>query len=188
NDARVLTAVHQNGLVHFAGNTRDMQNNRAAIYYGVLDPNGNGARLRVLSFDTLDLGYPDIAYAGTGDKNDHTATLSVTHVSENTMPGMSAVYMNYSGTFSPLTRIKEGKRSINELNDTMERWGDYSGVQRKYNEDRAFWMAGTYGDLINRTSIARVLNADPALGVKPEVPSSLKVYPNPSTEYVEIDF
>ncbi len=189
NDARVLTAMHQNGLIHFAGNTIDPLNNAAGIYYGVVDPTASEAKIYILSYDTLDLGYPDIAYAGSGNPDDHTAILTVSHVSENTFPGTSTVLMNYSGQFSELTRVKEGKDYINELADSFERWGDYSGIQRKYNEDRTYWMAGTYGDRINRTTIAKVNNSDPTLSIAPKpMAQEVLIYPNPSAAYFEVEF
>ncbi|MBI1223030.1 MAG: T9SS type A sorting domain-containing protein [Bacteroidetes bacterium] len=189
NDARVLSAMHQNGLLHFAGNTRDFQNDAAGIYYGVIDPDaGTTANVTILSYDTLDLGYPDIAYAGTGNPDDQTVIITVSHVSPTTFPGTSVILMNYSGQFSDLTRVKEGTGIINEMTDTLERWGDYSGIQRKYNEDRSFWLAGTYGDNINRTIIAKVLNTDPALHVPSAQPNQLQLYPNPSTSYFELRF
>ncbi|MHB1279123.1 MAG: T9SS type A sorting domain-containing protein [Bacteroidia bacterium] len=189
NDARVLTAMHQNGLIHFAGNTRDFQNNASGIYYGVVDPTLGDAKLTILSYDTLDLGYPDIAYAGSGKGDDHTVILTVSHVSPNTFPGTSVVLMNYSGQFSPLTRVKMGLDNIDVLVDTFERWGDYSGIQRKYNEDRAYWLSGNYGDRINRTTIARVSNLDPTLSIPAtHTPSEVILYPNPSVDYFEVEF
>jgi len=189
NDARVLSAMHENGLIHFAGNTIDPQNNAAGIYYGVVDTKSSTANVHILSYDTLDLGYPDIAYAGSGNPDDHTAILTVSHVSENTFPGTSTVLMNYSGQFSGLTRVKEGKNSIDELVDSFERWGDYTGIQRKYNQDRTYWMAGTYGDRINRTTIAKVNNTDPTLAIpKPVIAQNALIYPNPSSEYFEVEF
>lgn len=188
NDARVLTALHQNGLIHFAGNTRDFQNNASGIYYGVVDPNENTARMTVLSYDTLDLGYPDIAYAGGGQSNDHTVILTLSHVSPNTFPGTSVVMMNYSGQFSPLSRVRAGLDNIDVLNDTFERWGDYAGIQRKYNEDRSFWLSGNYGDRINRTVIAKISNTDPALFIPAMLPTEVNVFPNPSSDYIEITF
>lgn len=188
NDARVLTAMHQNGLIHFAGNTRDFQNNAAGIYYGVVDAISGDAQLKVLSYDTLDLGYPDIAYAGTGSQDDHTVILTFSHVSQTTMPGTSVITMNYSGQFSGLTRVKEGRNGINVLLDTFERWGDYNGIQRKYNEDRAFWLSGNYGDNINRTVIAKVVNNDPALAVSSVNPTDVRIFPNPSADYIHFEF
>ncbi len=189
NDARVLTAMHQNGLVHFAGNTRDMNSNAAGIYYGVLDPNSTKqATLQVLSYDTLDLGYPDIAYAGSGAVNDHNVLLTFSHVSPSTFPGTSVIYLNYSGIFSPLTRVKEGLRDVDVLLDSLERWGDYTGIQRAYNDDNTFWLAGSYGDRINRTTIAKIQNADPQLSVKPSSVTELTLFPNPSSSYFQLVF
>ena len=189
NDARVLTAMHQNGLIHFAGNTRDMNNNAAGIYYGILDPEKNSASLQVLSYDTLDLGYPDIAYAGSGASDDHTVILTVSHSSDQTPAGASVIVMNYSGQFSPLTRVRAGIKSINELNDTFERWGDYSGIQRRYNDNNSFWLAGTYGDGINRTTLAKVTRNDLNLSAPLAGQSEgLQVYPNPSSDYLNVSF
>ena len=188
NDARVLTAMHQNGLVHFAGNTRNFNNNAAGIYYGVLEPEGNTATVHVLSYDTLDIAYPDIAYASGGAPTDHSVILTVSHVSTQTDPGTSVVYMNYSGQFSPLTRTKEGFNVINELVDTFERWGDYAGIQRKYNEENVFWLAGTYGAINNRTTIAKVANNDPALGIEAAEETQVSIYPNPSSDYLDVSF
>lgn len=188
NDARVLTAVHQNGLVHFAGNTKNFSTNAAGVYYGVLDPTATTASVHILSFDTLDVAYPDIAYAGGGANGDHSTILTVSHVSEQAPPGTSVVYMNYSGQFSPLTRTRSGISSINELVDTFERWGDYSGIQRKYNEENVFWLAGTYGAVNNRTTIAKVANNDPTLFLASPEEAEVHIYPNPSSEYLEVSF
>lgn len=189
NDARVLTAMHQNGLIHFAGNTRDMNSNAAGIYYGVVDPNANAAaNLQVLSYDTLDLGYPDIAYAGSGATNDHSVILTFSHVSPNTFPGTSVIYMNYSGIFSQLTRVKSGLRDVDVLLDSLERWGDYTGIQKAYNTHNTFWLAGSYGDRINRTTIAKIVNNDPQLSVQTEAISELSLFPNPSANYFQLVF
>lgn len=189
NDARVLTALSQNGLVHFAGNTRDFSNQAAGFYYGVLDPNGaNTVQLRVLSYDTLDLGYPDIAYAGTGAVNDHSVIFTVSHVSSSTFPGTSVVYMNYSGIFSPLTRVKSGLRDVDVLLDTFERWGDYAGIQRAYNQQNTFWLAGSYGDRINRTTIAKIKNNDPSVGIAQIKEEQVSMYPNPASTYFAVEF
>ncbi len=47
--------------------------------------------------------------------------------------------------FSPVVTVKQGELSINRLTDSLERWGDYTGVQPKYNEEGVVWMSGSYG-------------------------------------------
>ena len=49
------------------------------------------------------------------------------------------------GNFSNVLRIKNGATHINVLSDNLERWGDYSGSQRRYNKPGQVWMSGFYG-------------------------------------------
>src|SRR5690606_4917259 len=87
------------------------------------------------------------------------------------------------------TRVREGLRSINVLIDTFERWGDYTGIQRKYNENSVFWLSGNYGDNVNRTVIAKVSMGDISLSAgAAQSPRNFSLYPNPAQTYLEVLF
>jgi hypothetical protein len=76
--------------------------------------------------------------------------------------------------------------------DTAERWGDYTGIARKYNEPGLCWLNGSWGDNtgLTRTWIAKVRNADPKLGMNenpatPMMPSE-QLYPNPASNDIRL--
>lgn len=189
NDARVLSAVYQAPFLHFAGNARNQQSNRAGIYYARWYVGEPDASLVILSSDTLEFGYPDIAYAGKGGEDDPAVMITFSHVGVNTQPGTSVAYFNYSQSPSEVLRVRQGVQSIDVLVDTFERWGDYTGIQRKYNRPGEFWLSGSYGERVNRTTIAKVVNADQSVNV-PKSPTHITqhLYPNPSSHTVSFDF
>ncbi|HYG14439.1 MAG TPA: T9SS type A sorting domain-containing protein [Bacteroidia bacterium] len=190
NDGRVLTAMVQNGIIQFAGNCVDTNNYAAGIYHGYMDVNGATATLNIISSDTCDYGYPDIAYAGNGEPWDNSAMLTFSKSSPNYAPGTAIMYVDRNMAYSDVVSVRAGNGPVSLVSDSIERWGDYTGIQRKYNEDRTFWLSGSvattpaYG-----TVIAKITNPDPALGVsEPSAPLQTTIFPNPAKEEVHIEF
>ena len=105
---------------------------------------------------------------------------------------MGAIYKDNDGNHSPLLKIKEGISSVNVLTDSTERWGDYSGIQRKYNEPNTAWLAAAYGSSSTyRTYIAKLVNTDTTVlnTINPiEQNATVQLYPNPVEERIELDF
>ncbi len=191
NDGRVLTAMIENDMIQFAGNCVDTNNYTAGIFHGYFKTSDNNATLNIISADTVDYGYPDIAYAGTGEPWDNSAMLTVSRVSQNTPSGTSVIHIGRDLTYSDPVLVRSGTAFINQLSDTLERWGDYAGIQRKYNETNSFWLSGSLGfGSAHGTVIAKISNADPALSVEKARENNLKatVYPNPTAQWLNIEF
>jgi hypothetical protein len=193
NDARILTALYQNNALYYGSNTIDTNKFSPAIYVGHIDflnqanPKISG---RIISSDTLDFGYPCIAYAG-GGKGDKSALITFSHTSDKTFPGTSVAYIDRNLNVSLPSRVKAGESIIQLLFDTVERWGDYTGIQQKYNELGVCWLVGSYGsNNTNSTWLAKVKSTDPFLSVNENTNSSsnLQVYPVPSSEIVNVQF
>jgi len=195
NDARVLSAMYENGVIYYVGNSIDTSLFAPAVYFGVIadswneKPTVNG---KIISYDSLDIGYPSIAYAGSSANGDHSCMITFSHVSPNHLPGTSVIYVDRNFNISAPVFVKTGEGNIRLIGDSVERWGDYTGIQMKYNELGVCWLSGSYGELNggNRTWIARVKSKDPLLGTQTEkvgIPASV-VYPNPAVEIVSIDF
>jgi len=147
NDCRNLGAFYENGLIHYVHNTNNPANNHVTVYYGTINnPQSTNPIVTgyILPNDTVDFGYPNISYAGKSG-TDNTAIITFDHSSDKIFPGCSAVLADGLGNFSPILRIKNGTASINLLTSNQERWGDYSGSQRKYNNPGEVWMSGYYG-------------------------------------------
>ena len=193
NDSRILTALYQNNALYYGSNTIDTNTFSPAIYVGHIDflnqinPKITG---RIISSDTLDFGYPSIAYAG-GGVGDKSALITFSHTSDKTFPGTSVAYLDRNLNVSLPTRVKAGESIIQLLFDTVERWGDYTGIQQKYNEQGVCWLVGSYGSgNTNSTWLAKVKSTDPSLPVNDNTKSNsnIQVYPVPSSEIMNVQF
>jgi hypothetical protein len=75
--------------------------------------------------------------------------------------------------------------------DSLERWGDYTGHQFRYNQPGTTWISGSYGKANNSsgTVIAEIRNSDPGVGMSESASAArLVVFPNPAYEALHIDF
>lgn len=187
NDARVLSAIYSNDIIQFAGNTINNSNMRPSIYHGWFQVNSNNANLNIINSNDFDFGYPDIAYAG-GGATDNSSLITFSHSSSTIFSGTSVMYMNRNFEYSDIIRVKDGEQSVNVLTDTIERWGDYTGIQPKYNEPGIFWLAGSYGLSSHRTIISRIQTTDPSLSKPLQEPTLIRIYPNPSSDYFAVEF
>lgn len=196
NDARVLSAYKHYGTIHYVGNTIDTALFAPAVYYGRIDvsnaasPSVSG---QIISYDTMDIGYPGVAYAGGGFSHDQTSIITFSHVSPTLFPGNCAVFVDRDGNVSAPIVLRKGDGSINVLTDTVERWGDYTGIQPIYNKLGQCLITNSYGIASGQhlTWVARVKSNDPLLGVsdvKANQASQVTVYPVPSSTYTSVEF
>jgi hypothetical protein len=195
NDARVLSALKQNNKIQFVQNCLDTATGNASILHGIIeDFNTENPTMRAVIFsDTLEYGYPNISYIGSGDESDQTI-ITVNHSSSSVYSGWSAFVYNNDGEYSERFSVKEGINYVLPFGvNTSQRWGDYMGSQRKYNEEGVVWAVGSFGNIIRRhdTWVARLsLNKGfPASQTNiSNKANSVKVFPNPSLEFVNIEF
>ncbi|MDX5321709.1 MAG: T9SS type A sorting domain-containing protein, partial [Bacteroidota bacterium] len=185
NYCDIQNAYFFNGNAYFCSNTIDFNTGRPAVYVGKIEdvlgdfPTVTG---KIYGVDSLDLNYPSIAYAGAGWP-DESSIIMCLHNSPNTYPGTSVFYQDRHGDFSDLLRLKEGEGMMNVLlSDSLERWGDYTGIQTDYSTPGSVWIAGSFGLKSggSQTWIARVSNSDPTLSVMEAAGFSPQLYPNPA--------
>ena len=195
NDARVLSALKHDNTIHFVGNTINHPTFAPSVHYGRITLSAGTPTInsKIITYDSMDIGYPSIAYAGGGYKLDQTMFIAFSHVSKTKYPGNSAVFVDRNGELSAPIHIKIGEGSINVLGDTIERWGDYSGIQPKYNQLGECFLSSSYGiaDGRHRTWIAHIKSNDPLLGLTNQPAqnnNALTVYPIPTSEYATTEF
>jgi hypothetical protein len=142
----------------------------------------------IISSNELDFAYPSIAFTGNTKLDNQSMVITFSHVGENEYAGTSAIYHNKSegleSIYSNVVSIKSGDSLINTfVADTAERWGDYTDIQRKYNEPGVIWLCGSYGDSLGRNNVWLS-----KLSVKNDliVEDKFLVYPNPVESSVEI--
>ncbi len=202
NDSRVLGGYIENNTIYFVMNTINPDTLRSAVYHGKIsnvattkDFSGN-----IIAFNGLDFAYPNIAYTGkfTGDDE---AIICFNHTSADTAAGFSAVFYNgNSNKYSERITLKSGDSFVNILSGSFQRWGDYSGSQRKYNEPGKVWLSGFFGTRrrvgninrrINWSWVSAMESPDTATTASVNniaLAKNIKAYPNPATHIFYTEF
>lgn len=191
NDCRVLSAIFHDNTIQYVQTTSDLNTMTSGIYHGIIRnviwPSVTYVKGHIISSDSVDYGYPSIAYAGVGD--DHqSAMMTFSHVSSTTYAGTSVLYYDGLGLYSEVVRVRDGDGLVDVpfLADSIERWGDYTQIQRKYDEPGVFWLSGSFGASDNKpaTWVAEIKNGDTrtfSVSTKTYNPvvGKMLVYPNP---------
>lgn len=190
NDARVLGAFEENGKIQFVLNTLDTATGNDAIFHGVMSSISTVPMLTtsILGDPIMDLAYPNIAFAGTTANSD-SSIISIQQSAVSVYPGSSAALFD-GNQFSSLTVVKAGVGYINLLG-TLERWGDYTGCQTKYNQPGYVWMSGGYALASHntRTWIAELTSSTSAAVANISTTENNPVlYPNPGANRITIKF
>lgn len=190
NDARVLDAFLQDGHVQFVSNCVNPVNGYAAIYHGVIENIESSTEVagNVVAYGDLELGYPDISYAGTFD-GDRRSIIVASHVGDGRFPGISALEYD-GGDFSDLVTLHEGMGYIQRIGGEVQRWGDYSGNQRRYNVPGYCWTVSSFGRS-NReygVYITELARSDINVSTRNILDVPHHVYPNPAHSWLDIDF
>lgn len=195
NDARVLDAFIFDDRIQFVGNSIDTATGRAAIYHGRIAGVSGARNLsgRLISHDTLDLGYPGIAFTGNADPvwGEQDAVIFFDYSAPAVFAGVGAVYVDNNGEYSTVLRIRNGQNYIDVLNRMDERWGDYTGCQRRYNQPGRVWVCGTYGLLARNAGlwVAELSRSTPVAKLETVLPETqVSVSPNPARDHVIVDF
>lgn len=152
NDARVLGAILFDDQIQFVSNTKHHPTGAAAIYHGIIKKFEQPEVTGHIISSNLDYGYPNIAWSGNEDC-DRETIIAFNHTSRDVFPGISCVYYSNTGEYSEPQILKEGTGYIDRINDNgYERWGDYFGLQRRFNKTNYLYSFGYYGDETNRNS------------------------------------
>lgn len=135
NDARVLGAYLHEDVIHYVANTMNPETGFSGIYHGIINdvyhtPNIQG---EIIGDSIKDYGYPNIAWSGN-ESCDQESIIGLNFSSFDHYPGVAALYYDNDGNYSAVKTLKDGYNFVDRLPTGYERWGDYFGLQRKYNE------------------------------------------------------
>lgn len=191
NDARVLGAVKIGDEIQFTGNSIDTVSGKASIYHAVIsDINNPSVTGAVMPITDRELGFPNIAFAGV-TSSDHETTIFVNHTGETVAAGNSVIYYDDNRQYSELQSIKEGETYVDMLSWDDERWGDYVGIQRKFNATSRIWVSGYWGFGSEKAGIwVSELGSpkDGPVGVDESQAPSIHMFPNPALDVVKFEF
>lgn len=142
NDARVLAAVKLNETIQFVSNSVNPTSGLSSIYHGkITNLEAPEVTAKRITHPTKDFGYPNIAWTGN-ESCDEEMIIAFNHTSPTDYAGISCVYVDNNGEYSDVVVLKEGENYIDNLTGGYERWGDYFGLQRKYNEPGKVYSFG----------------------------------------------
>lgn len=198
NDARPLSGITEGGIIHFVGNTVRPTSTKASIYHGRINTAESPwtVDLEIFEDNHLEYGYPNLSFSGQSTY-DEQVIISFNHTSIDSFPGVSAIYYSFDQGYSDRLHLASGNSKVNVISGSFERWGDYSGSQKKYNEPGTVWVNGFVGFKNNfaipadqhRTYIAK-LNSPDSLGTSitnlPNIRNTL--FPNPVARQFYYEF
>jgi len=192
NDARVLDGFLHNDDIQFVGNSINPTTGFADAYHGYITNMSGSKDITggLLGGSNVEFGYPGIAWTGEAPE-DIESIIVISHSAIDKFPGISAIYYDNLGQYSDLTEVKEGDGYINELSIQDERWGDYIGIQRKYNEPGIVWINGTFGlNTNNGLSYSAQISKPGWVSSTVEIPEQtpIKVFPNPVIDETSVSF
>jgi len=180
-DCRVRSAFYANGILHYVHTTDFEGTGYTAFRYNRLDVNEQIINYVTYGQNLYDYSYPSVAPIGVAN-TDKAVIVAFCRSSANAYPEFRATHIDEAFDVSASIQIKAGESFINVTAENLQRWGDYSGICRKYNGPLpVVWAAGTYGKANNdygnwiaqltldpEVSVAEVQNIGPA-----------SVFPNP---------
>jgi len=141
---------------------------------------------------TDDYAHPNIASYG-GNGGDETVVVSFEACASTTYPYFGVIALDSANANISLL-VRSGTNFIYDYDPTklLCRWGDYSGICRKYNALGApiIWTAGCYGlaDNTGGTWIAELSPSKLAVPAEIAAPVTSKLYPNPSSGFTNLEF
>jgi len=180
NDARILDAILIDDQIQFVGNTRNHDTGFSDVYHGIISDVWDTKSVKGQSIGNVDydLGYPGIAWTGL-NYSDKDVIIVATHTSSTKFAGISAIYFDNNLEYSNLVEAKVGLGILSGNNPV--RWGDYIGIQRRYDQPGIVFTAGTYGETNNQafTWINKIAspNVDLSSVANIEEVSDVKYYP-----------
>jgi hypothetical protein len=200
NDSRILGAFYENNQIQFVQNSMDTNTTFCGVYHGIvsnLQATTPTVNAKIIGDTICDFGYPNIAYAGNGSSNNN-AVIGFNHTAPSVRPGCSAIKSDGNFNYTPVLKITDGASSyVNVLSSLQERWGDYSGIQTKYNQPGEIWMSGYYAyasgfNRLHRAYIGQVLadSIDNSAGLQITQQNEMQgtIFPNPSADFFSIEF
>lgn len=193
NDCRVLSAFYLNNVIHFVFHSKYNWMGYNGINYVQLNVLNKTLKSNLIGISGYDYSYPSIVSAAKEGTYDQTAFIGFLMSGSNVYPQMKVIYVDATLTPTAPTLIKDGENFVNILQmDATERWGDYSGLSRKFNASTpTCWFSGSYGTFGNsyKTYIAEIKDAN--LGFEDnefQQKTDISVYPNPVIDLFNVEF
>lgn len=191
NDCRALSTFYLNGILHFVHHDRS-ENLYTRLRYNRLDTSEKTVHVKTFGLDGYEYCYPSLVSYGD-DQNDATALIAFLRSGSNIYPEFRCVAADESMDFTGSALIRAGDASVTTFaSEDSERWGDFTGVARRFGvATPEAWASGCYGRANRRWGgwVAQISNR-PTGGTRIECPElfTANLYPNPTNALSTIRF
>lgn len=193
-DSRTMSGFYLNGIIHFVFHS-DIGSGYNGINYNRL--NVTSATNVSSTFGlagTYEYCFPAVASIGA-TTTDKDVIISFSRSGATIYPEVRAIACDDQMNWSNSITVKSGLSYIDYswTSSSDERWGDYSGIARKFNSNPpTVWVAGDYANSSNYWNqwIGEISTIS-TIGVSElSKPTSLNasIYPNPIVETYKIEF
>jgi len=188
-DTRIKTAILIDNYIHFVFTTSTIQGNAAVAYYrySVVNRTTESAIFHRQGKGRY-LFYPSVSQAGTA-WDDQTVFILYSECGSDIYPQLGIMSVDENMDATDIT-LMEGEGYIDKLSDNVERWGDYLSIVKKFNSNTS-WAFGCIGNddedfdnYLFEVSLDATASTAKITARKPNV----EVFPNPTTEYVNVNF
>ena len=188
-DCRALSGFYLDGVIHFVFHS-DRGTGYNAINYNRLNLSSVTNQSKTFGADGYEYSYPAVASSGNS-VNNKSVIIGFCRSGQDIFPEIRAVNADDNMEFSNSVVVKAGQGYSAYTSTTTERWGDYSGIARKFNATTpTVWVAAAYGSASNdwSTYIAEI-GGNELTGVPASSNSqNTSIYPNPVTEQFHVAF
>lgn len=193
-DSRAQSGFYLNGLIHFVFHSDIGSGYNGINYNRVNISNATNVSTTFGLPGSFEYCYPAVASVGT-NASDKAVVVAVSRSGSTIYPEIRALVCDDQMNWSNSILVKGGQSFIDYSWTTSsdERWGDYSGIARKYNSNPpAVWVSGDYGNSSNYWAewIGEITTVS-SIGINELSKTELQnttVYPNPAVEIYKIAF
>lgn len=191
-NCRIQRGFYLDGILHFVFN-EEYASGYSGINYCRIDIANNKIESKSFGLTGYDYAFPSIA-SFSSDEKDKSVLIHFLRTGSTIYPESRIMTFDNQMNASNSVLVKAGETYVSIISGS-ERWGDYSGIARKYGSaEPEIWVAGCYGVKNYRTNNgfnAWIAQVSPAFGVgieetvKPTIKTS--VYPNPVEDLFEME-
>jgi PKD repeat protein len=147
NDSRLQSGFYADSLVHFVMNTNH-HNGYSGIYYGQIDVTTWEAQVTTYGESGMDIVYPAVAVF-EDEKDKSSVLICYSQSGQSIYPSFKAIACDLDRNWSRPIMLKRGETYVDYMDDdSVERWGDYSGISRRHGvESPEIWVSGSFGSI-----------------------------------------
>jgi hypothetical protein len=181
---RIRSAYYSNGIVHYTYITpTNTFGATPAIAYGRYDATTGANKVIYIGANGFNFAYPAISHFSNIEEKNITL-LTFLNSNYTIYPEIRACIIDDKMQPSASILVKAGDGYVNYGSGTNERWGDYTGIAKKFNATRPeAWVFGCYGETSHfwGNYLAQLTALPDA--VLAAAPDSFFLSPNPTMRY-----